>query len=489
MTLRTDHLEADVLRTADGSALQVRAADTAPLAPFEGEIRADGDAQVLTGPLTSANAAALREAFEVLRPRPYGDSLTSVGTGDRLGLATAGQARAFRDRGEGLVPVLAQQSIREMDRLGREARSVLDEATFGCLEEGWDGGYGADCDHIKTTEGIDRGLAAGFVTFTLDPGDHVVDVTGGITAQQLEEVPWEALGDDLESLRNRYVGTVLDLGAQKIEITREQIDTAAVKYGAAVAEAARLFRHLRENARHEVEAEIAVDETAWLTTFVEHHYMAGELARLGVDWFSFAPRYVDGFEKGLDFLGDEDELRENLAAHHAISRLHGGYKISLHSGSDKFSIYELAARATGGHVHLKTSGTSYLCALEVIARHDPALLALIWDLSRAAYARSRASYQVSAHEDRTPTSLDGVDTAALIAAPDSRQILHVGYGDSLTASDADGTRLGDRLRRVLEAHHAEYTEVLAAHIGRHLAPFAAAAAGEGRAQDAAVGVA
>ena len=481
MTLRTDHLEADVLRTADGSALQVRAADTAPLAPFEGEIRADGDAQVLTGPLSSANAAALREAFEVLRPRPYGDSLTSVGTGDRLGLATAGQARAFRDRGEGLVPVLAQQSIREMDRLGREARSVLDEATFGCLEEGWDGGYGADCDHIKTTEGIDRGLAAGFVTFTLDPGDHVVDVTGGITAQQLEEVPWEALGDDLESMRERYVGTVLDLGAQQIEITREQIDNAAVKYGAAVAEAARLFRHLRENARHEVEAEIAVDETAWLTTFVEHHYMAGELARLGVDWFSFAPRYVDGFEKGLDFLGDEDELRENLAAHHAISRLHGGYKISLHSGSDKFSIYPLAHAATAGHVHLKTSGTSYLCALEVVARHDPELLALIWDISRAAYTRSRASYQVSADEDRTPTSLDGVDTAALIAAPDSRQILHVGYGDALGASDAHGTGLGQRLHAVLEEHHAEYSEVLAAHIGRHLAPFAVDAGGEGAA--------
>src|SRR5690606_36017099 len=342
MTLRTDHLEADVLRTADGSTLQVRAADDARLAPFEGEARPDGDGHLLTGPLSPANAAALREAFPVLRPRPIGDTRTSVGTGDRLGLATAGQARAFRDQDAGLAPVLAQQSIREMDRLGRDALSVIDEATFGCLEEGWDGGYGADCDHIKTTEGIDRGLAAGFVTFTLDPGDHVVDVTGGITEGQLAEVPWETLGDDLESLRARYVRTVLDLGGSRIEITREAIDTAAVKYGPAVAEAARLFRHLQGSARHEVEAEIAVDETAWLTTFVEHHYMAGELTRLGVEWFSFAPRYVDGFEKGVEFLGDEDELRENLTAHHTISRLHGGYKISLHSGSDKFSIYPLA---------------------------------------------------------------------------------------------------------------------------------------------------
>ena len=474
MTLRTDHYEADVIRSGTGSTLWVAATDAERLAAFEGTISAAGDRQVLLGPLSATNAAALREVFEVLRPRLIGGSTTSIGTGDRLGLATAGQARAFREQGGGTAAVLAQQSIREMDRLDREAPSVIDDATFGCVEEGWDGGYGADCDHIKTTEGIDRGLAAGFVTFTLDPGDAVVDVTAGVSAEQLDAVPWDALGDDLTSLRSRYVGTTLDLGGRQIEITQDDIDTAAVKYGAAVAETVRLYQHLTSSARHEVEAEIAVDETAWITTFVEHYYMARELERLSVEWFSFAPRYVDGFEKGVDFLGDEDELRENLSAHHAISELFGGYKISLHSGSDKFSIYPLAVEATEGLVHLKTSGTSYLCALEVIARHDGPLLSRIWDISRAAYARSRASYQVSAHEDRTPVSLEGVDTAQLIAAPDSRQILHVGYGDSLAAADEDGTPISERLHGVLEAHHDEYTEVLAAHIGRHLTPFARA---------------
>src|SRR5690625_6532388 len=74
-----------------------------------------------------------------------------------------------------------------------------------------------------------------------------------------------------------------------------------------------------------------------------------------------------------------------MSAHHDISEMFGRYKISLHSDSDKFSIYPLAAEATEGLVHLKTSGTSYLCALEVIARHDAPLLARIWDISRAAY--------------------------------------------------------------------------------------------------------
>src|SRR5690625_5795854 len=122
-----------------------------------------------------------------------------------------------------------------MDRLGREARSVIDDATFGCVEEGWDGGYGADCDHIKTTEGIDRGLAAGFVTFTLDPGDAVVDLSAAVAAEQLVAVPWEALGDDLASVSACYVGTTPDLGARRMETTQDDIDTAVVKYGAAVA--------------------------------------------------------------------------------------------------------------------------------------------------------------------------------------------------------------------------------------------------------------
>src|SRR5699024_4393811 len=192
-------------------------------------------------------------------------------------------------------------------------------------------------------------------------------------------------------------------------------------------------------------------------------------------WFSFAPRYVDGFEKGLDFLGDREELRLNLEAHHAISEQFGGYKISLHSGSDKFSIYQLCVEATGGNVHLKTSGTSYLCGVEIVATHDPELFARIWDISRASYAKARASYQVSAHEGRTPASLKGVDLIELIRSDDARQILHVGYGDSLNGADASGASIHERFLSVVTAHQDEHSDLLAAHIGRHLGPFASGA--------------
>ena len=473
MTLRNDSLEASIRYDGSTRSLQLIASAAEALTSFEGEAAAAGAGHVLTGPLSTANAKALQAAFPALRPQKIGGHRTSVGTGDRTGLATPGQARAFAAQGAGVMPVLAQQSIREMDRLGRSAQSVMDDAIFGLVEAGWDSGFGADCDHIKTTEGIDRGLEAGFVMFTLDPGDMVADVTAGVTEADAAALPWDQLEDSLEDLKRRYVGMTLDVGHSRIEVTEQDVITAAVKYGRAVVEAMRLYRHATENARHEIEIEFAVDETAWLTTFFEHFYMASELKRLGASWFSFAPRYVDGFEKGLDFLGDAEELRTNLEAHHAISQQFGGYKISLHSGSDKFSIYPLCVEATQGLVHLKTSGTSYLCGVEIVAAHDPELFSTIWDISRASYVEARASYQVSAHEDRTPTSLEGVDLLELIRSNDARQILHVGYGDSLNGKDAAGASIHDRFLAVVAANQAQHTDVLAAHIGKHVSPFAA----------------
>src|SRR5699024_9119512 len=432
-----------------------------------------GDGYVLTGALTTANAIALQAAIPCLRPQRTSGHGTSGGSGDRTGVATPGQARAFAAEAPAVMRVLAQQSIREMDRLGRSARSVMDDAVFGLVDAGWDRGFGADCDHIKSTEGIDRGLQAGFTTFTLDPGDFVTDVTAGVDRAAAENLPWDQLEDTLEDTLARYAGRTIDVGVEQIEVTEQDVLTAVVKYGRAVAESMRLYRHLVDNAQHEVEAEFAVDETAWLTTFFEHYYLASELSRLGASWFSFAPRYVDGFEKGLDFLGDAEELRRNLEAHHAISQQFGGYKISLHSGSDKFSIYPLCVEATQGLVHLKTSGTSYLCGVEIVAAHDPELFSTIWDISRASYVEARASYQVSAHEDRTPTSLEGVDLLELIRSNDARQILHVGYGDSLNGKDAAGASIHDRFLAVVAANQAQHTDVLAAHIGKHVSPFAA----------------
>lgn len=472
MALRNTRLSADIVHEG-GRHLTVTAKNASDLAAFSGDKGTCEGAYHLVGPLSPENAAALRAEFANLRPALLG-SQRSIGTGDRLGLATPGHARAFQTFGPGVAPVFAQQSIREMDRLGRDIQSVIDDATFGCVEAGWEGAVGADTDHIKTEEGIDRGLAAGFTMFTLDPGDEVVDpdeASGGVDAH----VPWAALEDDESSLLRRYSGKRIDLGGDSLVIGDDDLRRAAVKYGKTIVRTMQMARHVLDNAGREVEIEVAVDETDLITSFVEHYYLAAELQRLGLKWVSLAPRYVDGFEKGVEFLGDPAGLEANLRGHTAIADQLGGYKISLHSGSDKFSIYPLAVEATGGKVHLKTSGTSYLCALDVAAVKNPDLVREMYQVSREAYRQARASYQVSANVEVTPEPADVADenVPELVTQFDSRQILHVGYGDVLTYKNSAGEQpYMDGLRAVLETNPDMYSDVLVEHIGKHVAPFA-----------------
>src|SRR5579871_6156718 len=111
---------------------------------------------------------------------------------------------------------------------------------------------------------------------------------------------------------------------------------------------------------------------------------------------SLAPRYIGDFEKGVDYKGDVAALERSLRDHAAIAELLGPYKLSLHSGSDKLSMYPALARATQGRFHVKTAGTSYLEALRVVARHDPKLFRRIVEFARNHYDRDKATYHVSA---------------------------------------------------------------------------------------------
>ncbi|GAA2461561.1 tagaturonate epimerase family protein [Agromyces soli] len=432
-------------------------------------------AGVAYGPLSARNAAAARIVRPNLAPRPIGLS-TSAGTGDRLGLATPGQAAAFRDFAPSLRAIFAQQSIREMDRLGRSPQQVLDDATFGCIEAGWTAPVGADADHLKTTDDIDRCLAAGFSLFTIDVGDFVEVCDEVPSDAELARLPWAELEDDLASARRRYAALRLELDSGVQTVGETELAHAMGKYGRAVAMGARLARHLMDRASSPVEIEIAVDETDEPTTPEEHVYIATELARLGIRWVSFAPRHLGSFEKGVEFAGDRAALYDSISRHAAIARALGPYKIGMHSGSDKFSIYDGVMEHTRGLVHLKTSGTSYLVALGVLATQRPELFRRAYAASLAAYRAARASYQVSAEAGTVPApeELADAELPRLLLAPATRQILHVGYGAVLRTADGDGASfLGTELVAALTDHRDDYRDDLRAHFGRHLAPFSA----------------
>jgi len=434
------------------------------VAGFEGEQRGE----VLLGPLTPANAAALRGKLPWLRSQTLGLQ-KSAGCGDRLGLATPGHIRALRRVG-GIAPILAQQSMRENARTGRTPQQVMDDATWGVFQEGWREPWGADADHLKTTGDIDLCVAAGYTFYTVDPRDHVDNAAHAAPLDALRDkfraLPWADLEDAPDDLRARYLGCRFPVETFTLEFEETALLRAAAKYDRAILHAARMYRHLAAGSGRAFELEVSVDETETPTSPLEHHFIASELKRLGVRWVSLAPRFVGRFEKGVDYIGDLDEFEAEFARHAAIARVLGPYKLSLHSGSDKFSIYPIVARHAGDLVHLKTAGTSYLEALRAIAGTNPALFRDILAFARQRYDEDKATYHVSADLAKVPSPdmLADSELTGVLDLFDGRQVLHVTFGSVLE-------RFGPCLKEVLAAHEEAHYAALETHFVKHLAPF------------------
>jgi hypothetical protein len=404
----------------------------------------------------------------------------SFGFGDRIGLATPGHVEAIRRSGAGILPIFPQQSIREMARTGRTPQNVMDDALQGARSAGWTGPIGADADHLKTPADVDATAAVGFTFFTIDPSDHVDAHADDYDEATLRE-KFEAVADEVDWLA-RYQGQSITLETgTTIELDEPACLRAAVKYGRAINHALKLADHIKtvnESANQDYEIELSVDETEQPTTLAEHYIIADQCVSRGMKLVSLAPRYIGDFEKGVDYKGDVEALEKSLHDHAAIAELLGPYKLSLHSGSDKLSMYPALARATKGKFHVKTAGTSYLEALRVVAFHDEPLFRRVIDFARSRYDKDKATYHVSATLYSASPASEVFDATELerlylerwsdvpigqgFTTP-GRQILHCTFGSTLTDPE-----LGPAVKQVIEQHVDTYTEVLADHFSRHL---------------------
>lgn len=429
---------------------------------------------ILACPISPANARQLRQRLPWLVPVPLG-LRPSFGFGDRLGLATPGHVQAAR--GASLAPLFAQQSVRENARTGRSPQQVMDDAMWGIFQAGWRQPWGADADHIKNPQDLESFVLAGYTFFTVDPGDHVDNVAqeANLTDLHLKAsaLPWDLLQSSVQALNQAYLGRsfqmagTADLEGFSLVFDEMTLFRAAAKYGRAIAHVSQVYHRLSElKEGGSFDFEVSVDETEAPTSVLEHFFIASELERLGVRWISLAPRFVGRFEKGVDYIGDLSVLRAELSQHAAVMHHFGSYKLSLHSGSDKFSLYPLFAGLLGGRVHVKTAGTSYLEALRLLTRVDPAFFREILDFCRDRYPVDRATYHISAQLDRVPPSsrLSDAQLPGLLDDFDARQVLHVTFGSVLE-------RYGKRLKSILASHELEYAEGLQVHFQKHLAPF------------------
>ncbi|MEZ4519153.1 MAG: tagaturonate epimerase family protein [Chloroflexota bacterium] len=452
-------------RTLDGNKYLLVSGNTDG---FSGE-RQDGR---LYGPLSAENAAALRARLPWLNPTPLGMQ-TSFGFGDRIGLATPGHIAALEQVRGDIAPIFAQQSVRENTRIGRTPQQVMDDAMWGIFESGRQSEWGADADHIKEVAHVTPFVQAGYTFYTIDPSDHVDNEAQTDSLETLQQkakaLPWDVLGTTYEAIQADYTPEQIIVGGVLLQFDEETLLRALAKYGKALAYTLTISDEInRQLGDQAFDLEMSIDETETPTSAEEHYFMANELLRRDVPVVSLAPRFVGKFQKGVDYMGDLDEFELELAKHAAVMHSFDRYKLSVHTGSDKFSIYELVNEATGGQAHVKTAGTSYLEALRVISQTNPSLFRQILDLGHERFDHDRKTYFLDCRPENVPTSdqLTDAELPGLLDDFDARQLLHVTFGSALDV-------YGDELHADLQANEDSYEAALVSHFVRHLQPFTA----------------
>lgn len=284
----------------------------------------------------------------------------TFGVGDRFAHQAEAQLRAFQllaDQGIKVTPVW-NKSNREHLIVGSEPAGTRAAADGAVSKLGWSSDYLLDADHINL-ETVDRYLPhCDF--YTIDVAD---------------DIGTPAAPEEISAFIDRHpelVGTVAIEGIEApLEISREDVEKTARQFLKACELAGRIYRHIAsEKGSEEFIAEVSMDETDDPQTPPEMLIILAAISDQGFPIQTIAPKFTGRFNKGVDYVGDlaqfEQEFNDDLAViAHAVKSygLPETLKLSVHSGSDKFSIYGPIKRAlarTGAGLHIKTAGTTWL---------------------------------------------------------------------------------------------------------------------------------
>ena len=385
----------------------------------------------------------------------------SFGVGDRFAHQAKAQLRACMlaaAQGVEVVPVW-NKSYREHTTIGSQPPSVRAAADAAVRELGWTRPYHVDADHIRL-ETVD-GFLPSSDFYTIDVADWIGQ-------------PADA--DQLADFCGRHGDLVGRLTVPGIDaplaLTRAELERAAGQYLRAVGEAGRLYRHIRDaKGEGQFITEVSMDETDSPQTPPELLVILAAVADAGIPIQTIAPKFTGRFNKGVDYVGDlaqfEKEFGEDLAViAYAVERygLPGNLKLSVHSGSDKFSIYapirRALARSEAG-LHLKTAGTTWLEEIIGLAEAGGDGLALAKEIYGQAYEKREALcapyvavIDIDPARLPSPSEVSAWDSARFAAAvrhdprnpyfnPNVRQLLHVGYKIA--------GQMGDRFLHMLDA--------------------------------------
>jgi tagaturonate epimerase len=384
----------------------------------------------------------------------------SVGIGDRFGKEGSAQLLAFQkaEQAGALVVPVWNKSFREHSLIGTKPEDVRIEADAATRSGGWKHSYYVDADHIgmKTVDGF---IAASNF-FTLDVADFI--------GQAAPDDDIAAFVRDMASFRGELRIPGVDA---TFEVTDGVLEKIGRHYLYAVSEAGRTYRHIAAaKGADTFITEISADETVEPQVPFELFFILGAIAREKIPVQTIAPKFSGKFLKGIDYVGDprtfEREFGADLAVvKHAISvfGLPESLKLSVHTGSDKFSLYPLMRRACkkqGAGLHLKTAGTTWLEEVIGLALSGASGLAL----SKRIYVQALSRFdelckpyatvvEIDQGKLPTPATVETWTAAEFVGrlrhdqscpdySVDLRQLIHVSF--KLAAE------MGDEFREALE---------------------------------------
>ena len=284
----------------------------------------------------------------------------SIGIGDRFGLQGVHQLRAVQkaaDAGVEISPVW-NKSEREHGIIGTTPEDTRHEADAAVREAGWGGSYFVDADHIGAST-VERFIASSDF-FTIDVAEFI-----GAPA------PPEAAQAFLREMRPRAGALRIPGLDGTVDAGEEVLRAVAARYLAAIQEAGRVYRRIRDaHCEGDFIAEVSLDESDIPQSAGELLFILGAIAAERIPLGTIAPKFTGAFLKGVDYVGDTEAFAREFEADLAVVSyarqifgLPGGLKLSVHTGSDKFSLYPIMHRALTRHgagLHLKTAGTTWV---------------------------------------------------------------------------------------------------------------------------------
>lgn len=443
--------------------------DQATISDFDASEKCtDADKVLIVGALNENNWQALAKRFAWVKPTSRHGYKYTFGLGDRLGIASNAHLRLFK--GRGIMPVLAQQSIRELLLMNRTNTDVLLDAGWSVFEEGYTDGWAADGDHVKNPYEVDYAVKAGCSMITLDCTEKIHNEVADLDDQALD-AQYQALDTDLTA---RFDQTYLDQtfqinDAAQVHFSKRDLEQSVLIFYGAVRYATYIYHKFV--VPYHLDFEISMDETIVPTTPANHYFFANELNREDITPETLAPKFYGEFQKAIDYLGDVKRFEREYEVHEAIAE-HFGYKLSIHSGSDKLSVYEIIGRISKQHGwHVKTAGTNWLEALRVVAKVEPKLMVELYQFAYDNLDDVASFYTFNAQTDGKaplPATINVDNVMSLLSDDDGRQVLHTMYGSIMNAQHSYRYVYRDRIFDILATHQAQYDRYLNLHIAEHL---------------------